>query len=801
MGKIASFLFDFVIAIGIIFFSVLLYFGLRMESVIKTIDNEITEEFLSEVKETGVLTPYNYESFLEKLSFTNVLYDISFEHRYKVTEPEYRMRTLEEILAAQKAAYTGENIYHYREVATQKPAVTDPIDNSGLTMNTETNESILAKSSNTPSVGHSHTEACYNGGHKHESVYGHNLKNVPVYYRYFYEAHYNGNYGYKLDVMCTGCDKEIYSIEYIGGDNGSYMEGYISNYSYNSDGYRNTSRNRFVLYPSDSVYTSCINMIQGMKNASDAMQYGTEKRRCSLSLVYPYSGMITSNGAGGLALIPFTGCQYIEGHPNRTCLPVGNVADPVNIYYYHRYDPDLDGGDTYYLKITCAKCSRDILEMNGYLGNGGGYLYAGRRSLSISVWEYDGHGGIRKQDYIATGSILSPFFLETISAINNHVMGLSGLVETNNSLVNDRLYEVNGTNIRWNMLTIPYIRSAYWETYGSRVSGEGTSLESRIPGLIQGTFQYGGCPYCSPFGKYYACGKSSVIQCDKLLASITPTHPVQSVYIGEALITTVKATYLDGSTRVVIAGTDFHTDTPIRNKSVVLSYSDTLGNVKTCTITVNVIPKTKTCINGHSYNLRNNGSDPGCPFCKAYVSSIRVINPSTPSMTIIIGTTLQQNGVKLLVSYYDGHTETITDGYEDNLDRQYLGTKPVTIGYKGASTQLQVTTVCAKMTCERCGYIYELYPDGTNPGCPRCLSKTPVFTGNIFEYEEVNYTNEILEELYKEGEYALHTNDNIQIRIRSKSYSLARKLLQLIYPYMADKKWLTLNKSEAVKAK
>jgi hypothetical protein len=120
-------------------------------------------------------------------------------------------------------------------------------------------------------------------------------------------------------------------------------------------------------------------------------------------------------------------------------------------------------------------------------------------------------------------------------------------------------------------------------------------------------------------------------------------------------------------------------------------------------------------------------------------------------MTITIGTTLHDNGVKLLVTYYDGHTETITGGYDDNLDKQYLGTKPVTIGYKGVTTQIMVTTVCAKMTCERCGFLYELYPDGSNPGCPRCISKTPVFTGNVLKYEEINYTNDILEELYEKG--------------------------------------------------
>ena len=41
----------------------------------------------------------------------------------------------------------------------------------------------------------------------------------------------------------------------------------------------------------------------------------------------------------------------------------------------------------------------------------------------------------------------------------------------------------------------------------------------------------------------------------------------------------------------------------------------------------------------------------------------------------------------------DGHTEEVTSGYIDNLDTAYLGTMPVTIGYKGETVSLLVTTV------------------------------------------------------------------------------------------------------------
>ena len=56
---------------------------------------------------------------------------------------------------------------------------------------------------------------------------------------------------------------------------------------------------------------------------------------------------------------------------------------------------------------------------------------------------------------------------------------------------------------------------------------------------------YRGCPYCGTFGSAYTCGKTEVTKCDKVIASIVPTHPVQAVFTGEALITTVTITYID----------------------------------------------------------------------------------------------------------------------------------------------------------------------------------------------------------------------------------------------------------------
>jgi hypothetical protein len=298
------------------------------------------------------------------------------------------------------------------------------------------------------------------------------------------------------------------------------------------------------------------------------------------------------------------------------------------------------------------------------------------------------------------------------------------------------------------------------------------------------------------------CGQveNATLVCPDKVIRIVPTNATQSVYTNEALITTVKATYQDGSTRIVLANTSFMTGTTILNKIVTLTYTDALGGSKTCSTTVNVVPRNKVCSNGHTYNLNTDGSDPGCIFCRAYVGNIRIIVPSVSTMTITIGSTLHENGLGLLVTYKDGHTETLTEGYEDNLHNQYLGTKMVTIGYKGATTQILVTTVCAKLTCDICGFQYELYPDFTNPGCPKCISKTPVFTGDILQYDSINYTEDILQTMYNDGIYRLNKDDMLNITVENRSSSLVRNLLGKIYPNMPDQ-WLHLESSETIRAK
>lgn len=584
MNKAWVIVVDVVIGIFIILFSVMVYFGLRKESVLNSLYRKIADEFITDVKKTGVLTSFDYEKLIKKLEIGNNIFDISFEHRYKVYEPEYRFRTLEEIIEEQNKNYAGSNEYHYREVITERPHVDDPVNNGNL--NSETNESVLENAENLPpDPNHIHQDECYRGT-KH---------------------------------IHTGSPT-------TGG--GCYGQAGICN----------------ALFSISSTW--------------NAPQFS---QKCNRSYMTP---------GGDFKLC--TGTVY---------------TDKV----YHEWQ--------------CA---------NGHSG-------------STLIFEYTRCNG--ECGYVYQYSIPQPGrCTESIHVLN-----------------------CNKTE-----------------------------------------------------GKYYdENGNESDPVCGQIVVSLTPTHVDQTVYINDPLITTATVTYLDGSTRVIVCATDFETSVLCNNQEVVLRYEYKINGetfYRTCKIYVTVIPRGKTCPKGHLYNLNEDGSDPGCPYCRAWVESIEIIHPSSSPIVITIGTTLKENGVILLATYMDGHTEEVSSGYEDNLDRFYFGHQVVTIGYKGVTISVLVITVRATIVCDICGYTYELYPDGTNPGCPRCIQKTPVFTGNVMEYTSAVYTNEILEAVYKNGKYAFNVNDEFILKIENRSSSITRNLLRKIYPSLSDK-WFLLYRAEYIMAK
>jgi hypothetical protein len=621
-------LLDIVIAVVVMFLFPVIYFSQKSDSVIQALVEQETKSFVDEVREKGYFSEDMYNKYLHNVSKMGVKPKIEIEQTCSTLEPEYRFRTLDEIIHENDNAYGGTNQYHYFPVTSTVPTVYDPINNGGL--NTETNESVLANAVNTPaSPTHTHTDECYAGHRHNENCVMAGDTNVSVYISYAKtkRSSYDTAYDTHYYIHCANCNSVIaqYSI-------GSSKYGYTS------------VINEYL----DFVYTS-------YKNGSPE------------STTYRSKHFFDNNG------------MFLTPEEMTEIKTLRTMASNINTILYSEMESK---------------------------GRHSGEYYS---------------------------------------------------------------YEESNGNI--------YIR-----TYPFKwTAGDFRSIDENFNYQYH---KYLGCVFCGVYGENYSCGKVQDENpvCNQKIVSITPTHPTQVVYVGEPLITTAIATYLDGSTRTIVCSTSFSTTDVGQSQTATLTYNYTIAGKSysiSTTITISVIPRVKTCTNGHTYNLNNDSSDPGCPYCRAWLQDLRVIHPETGNITIYRGTTLEDNGVMVLATYMDGHTEILTSGFINNLDISYVGNQTVTITYKGKYTYLYVTTRRNLMKCSECGNYYELYPDDTDPGCPYCEAKMPVFTGHVLKYDSKTYHNEIMQKVIDEGIYYFSDDDYISININGEDSGWVNMLLRL----------------------
>lgn len=617
---------DILIAIIIFFVFPLMYFSQRQETIIQQVISDTTNKFVDNVNSHGVLTKDMYDDYLTRLDDTNVVCNIKLEHSKLALEPEYRLRTAAEIINEQNNAYTGTNTYHYYPVSTSLPVVIDPIDNSGLVMNTETNESILAKAVRTSAnPSHVHTEDCYENGNKY--IFTNDCGGT---------IEWAGGRGYNATTDLSNMEYILYDLYHCTKDNTYFYHVYFTAYPTSSTGYLNIPLSYQWYIPVPATDNGQI---------ANAIDNGAIKTKGSGIIQTP------SGGYGGY--------------------PIINPTEVMNYF-------------TNYL--------------------------------------------------VSQGITVIPFGNTPYASYLHWVHGIRFWTESSLNLT----YDYNGTD----------------------ANGGGAYETFTVP--------------------HYTMNAATTI-CDQVITAITPTNPIQTVYVGEPLITTAYATYMDGSKGVVLCTADLDTSSPVKDKIVTLSYVNLKNQTLTCTMQVTVIPKTKICINGHIYNLNNDGSDPGCPYCRAWLKNLVVFNPAGGTLTIYRGTTLKENSVILFATYFDGHTEYVETGYSDNLDKYYIGTQDVTISYKGKNVNLMVITKRNIMQCPVCNHWYELYPDGTDPGCPYCKARTPIFTGNLLKYYANIYSDEILKEIYEgSGSYSFKAGDYFSVNVSNRNETLGTKILGLI---------------------
>lgn len=743
MNKVWEYFIDIFIGVSIIFIAVLIYFGLRTETVVKSLYEHTTDEFIIKTKRSGLITVKDYEDYLKQMGIGNNLFDIRLEHSYKIYEPEYRFKAIEEIVEEQNRGYSGSNDYHYREVITERPHVDDPINDGNL--NSETNESILAKAVDGPAdPNHVHDENCYTG-HRH--------KGSPA----FVHSH-------KHDSKCVEFTSSWYK-QYNCRNCGQHNLRFLVSY------YWDEESKSVRLGMSNGGTAEC--MACGSRNLSNMIDLRSYGYSCGYSIDIDGDGYTDAVGRDKTY-------EYIKAHPQDTSVRSTHLS---GCYKYHRH-----------ITFPCA----------GY--NYGGIPYYTQSSLyeaaTVGLNSYCELPEFYHISWTAGGSGFNFTYKAVVRSNNSISLVFSG---------------ASGYGVGRSEPRVPFPETITLREFARLLSSRNAErFFNKHYGITFGDFSgrykasvslTGELDLCDEtiYNRWHTtCGleEDDTVDCNSIIRSLVPTHSNQTVYANDPLITTATATYKDGSTKLVVCTTDFLTSNLVKDKSIVLTYTYSIEGEThsiSCTIKVTVIPRNETCPKGHLYNLNTDGSDPGCPYCQTWIEDLQVFYPTSP-IVITIGTTLKDNNLILLATYMDGHKEEVTSGYIDNLDTNYLGTKPVTIGYKGATVTVLVTTVCATMVCDICGYEYNLYPDGTNPGCPRCIAKIPVFTGNIMEYEHVSNTDEILQSLYEDGQYFFYIGDSFTIRVINKSSSVTSKLLKKIYPSI-NKPWFMIEKSEYVMTK
>ena len=633
LGKVL----DITIAACVMFLIPLLYFGQKQDAFIQSDLYETTTNMIENVSTRGYLTKDMYDGYIKKLDTYGTVFSIDLEQKVKVLEPEYRFKTPDEIIDEGNSAWNGENNYNYIPVYTEKPIVTDTTNNDGLTMNTETNESILAKANNkSADPNHVHTNECYGGSHYTED---------------------NSN-------PCTGL------LTWAGGWGVPLVTNVQSEWS-------------------PYVYTypyKCSKCSKGIVHIFMSRTY------YEYTFKYQWTVEVDSLPTNMIQMPIWNDMRTITEQIISTKM-VEKTFDPMGGY---------DNGYNF-----------DISEAASYISNS--LMAKGYSPVPVSQSSYKSHSVLYWYWWTGVGQSPTLVYLDRT---------LTQTPEENNVLI-------------------------YRETPHIKL-------------------------------------KASPPVCNEIIKSIVPTNPVQVIYKGEALITTATATYLDGSTRVVVCNTTFNTNNLGTNLNAILSHTgkDTATTTKTLTnnITVTVLPKSKICINGHTYNLKGDGTDPGCPYCREWLSSLTVYIPSSKELVIYKGTTLKVNGVVLLATYLNGRKEYLTENYVNNLDKNYVGVQTVTVSYKGMYDTLKVTIKRNVKQCNVCSRYYELHPDNSDPGCPYCASLIPVFTGNVMEYYHIKTTDEILTELYEgSGKYYFTQGDYLKIDVKNRTSTNAMNMLKTLY--------------------
>lgn len=218
---------------------------------------------------------------------------------------------------------------------------------------------------------------------------------------------------------------------------------------------------------------------------------------------------------------------------------------------------------------------------------------------------------------------------------------------------------------------------------------------------------------CAICGNIYELDQNDIDKgcpvCHSTIISISSNITYIKLKPSDPLNLVITAQYKDGHTAVITGWISDFDRTIIGEQVVTISYKGFTAHV------VVFINDTITCsICGNEYLKNEDGSDPGCSYCKKTVESISV---SPKIVTVNQGEELP---ITVTATFLDGHIEVVS-GWTSNYDKNRIGTQNVSVYYGGSMDQITVHVVdsAALVTCPTCGLEYN--PEENSYHCPVCF--------------------------------------------------------------------------------
>ncbi len=777
------------LAILLITFFPVQYIANTAERNIDSYVEEHTEYFSDTIRNNGFLDTATYEAYIETLDSSGEYYDVEIEDIHPVTGDEVAKFDDREGVVNLSAKSSGSTVNDRNGSSSEnKPqflSLNKEGEVNGMKLLPSEDDEIQSFAT------HVHTADCYEGHQHIDPLSGVNLSNAPI--RIQYESgsmyYYNGTYypsDVRVSIRCGQCNAEIYVFSIYRGTSAKLADVYIVDkgvFSFSRVAHGGVDRYGDPNFLVSTIYSQFLyyNQLAGSIPGGGYDQSG----RIYTSGIFNFSlaGLPSWDSNAVLSYKPFTGCTNARnfGHTmnENACYSVGykgKIKLTGSVYW-------SDNADNVGFNVTCNTCRKEILQCSIKIYSPGGSSSGYSSASSFARFQVKNSSGNMEDLYINTS------------------MG-AHLGSSDRDWDNLRTYssEMSSAYRQLRDKLAPYTTYRDGSSYGN-ISADSTDFPltgfpirgGSYPGSALIWLPYMGCAYCGTYGTNYSCGLplDTTPDCDKVVTSITPTNPVQTVKKGESIITTATATYLDGHNEIVNCTSNFNTN-QAGNQTVTLTYSGLVGNAKTtgtrtCTVNVTVIDKNLEYITvvPSSITVRFMGT-PYFTVTAYYSDGSSAIIPSGKYSTSTYNTSISgkqsfvvaytENGiiktawvdlyVDSLLSITPMPNEVTVDKYTKTLpiwiNANYLytgsrglvsgftvsGYNPAVIGNQTATVSFYdqwrtvTATVLVHVTplhniCSRCGNKYEMNPDDTDPGCSFCKG---IVSGITVSPEEVEVT-------------------------------------------------------------